>query len=359
LQFHKPYSLDTIPVPRDLEPYDLLLRTAVASYCHTDSMIAEGRLVPLVSKPTNCAGSHEPTGTIVGVGSSAGDLGFQLGNRVAAIGTKGLCGDCDDCKGPEEFRHYCANSKGFVGVNLPGAFQDYVVVDARSATVIPDGVSFATAAPLTCAGVTAWRAVIVATKDLKKGDWIGMIGSGGGLGHLAVQFAAKKGFKVIGLDVREVSLKLTKDMGAEAAIDASVGTEKIVEEVKKVTGGSLVSSVIVFSDHEDATAVACDIIAMHKTVVQIAQPPRVSIPYHHFIFRDIKIVSSLLSSSAQFADLLEFVEKEKVTVMIRKYHKLENLPQIIEDAHSRKYPGKLVLVLDEKAAEEDEQKKRV
>ena len=58
-----------------------------------------------------------------------------------------------------------------------GAFQEYLVVDAREATKIPDAMSFATAAPLACAGMTSWRAINQA--HLKPGQWLGIVGSGG------------------------------------------------------------------------------------------------------------------------------------------------------------------------------------
>lgn len=60
------------------------------------------------------------------------------------------------------------------------------------------------AAPLTCAGATSWRAV--KRSGVKPGGWLGIVGSGGGLGHLAIQFAVKSGINVIGVDARHVGL---------------------------------------------------------------------------------------------------------------------------------------------------------
>lgn len=76
-----------------------------------------------------------------------------------------------------------------------GHFAEYARVDTRTAARLPDQLGFETAAPLACAGVTVYRGVVLS--GVKKGEWLAMTGSGGGLGHLGVQFA-----KALGLNVR-------------------------------------------------------------------------------------------------------------------------------------------------------------
>lgn len=177
-EFHKPYEIrDAHPRPEVVDGHDIIIRVAVASFCHTDLMVLDGIMSPT---PKQYPGSHEPAGTIVSLGPDAVALGFKLGDRIAALGSRGLCGKCIDCKGPVEQRHYCRFKLGYVGTTLPGAFADYTTVDARSAVVLPDNMSFITAAPLTCAGATSWRAV--QSTQAQPGDWIGIVGSGGGLG---------------------------------------------------------------------------------------------------------------------------------------------------------------------------------
>lgn len=68
-----------------------------------------------------------------------------------------------------------------MSVGRNGAFQEYLVVDGREAARLPDAISFATAAPLACAGATSWRAIKQC--HLEPGQWIGIVGSGGGLGE--------------------------------------------------------------------------------------------------------------------------------------------------------------------------------
>lgn len=65
VEFNKPYKIHKVPTPTELGEYDIMLQTAVASLCHTDSMVVEGKF------PTHlpCTGSHEGTGVVVATGS--------------------------------------------------------------------------------------------------------------------------------------------------------------------------------------------------------------------------------------------------------------------------------------------------
>ncbi|KAK1773438.1 chaperonin 10-like protein, partial [Copromyces sp. CBS 386.78] len=170
--FGAPYTQTSIPVPSPstLRPHDLLVKVAVASHCHTDTII---RLGAVPSIPLPLTGSHEGSGTVVAVGSSvAADGSFKPGDRVMCGIPLGLCGSCVDCTaagGGEHYKHYCAHIDGHIGIQVDGVFAEYAVVDSRTSTVIPEGVSLLAAAPLGCAGRTAWRAVKEA--GLQPGQW--------------------------------------------------------------------------------------------------------------------------------------------------------------------------------------------
>lgn len=182
-QYDAPYKLDTIPIPSDLDEHSILVRIGAASYCHTDSMVSSG----IFKTSLPCTPSHEGAGTVVSIGSSVTD--FSIEDRVLCGIAFYRCRECAECKGPEEQTQYCRNTKGGLGISRDGCFAQYAVADAREAAKLPDGLSFTDAAPLACAGVTVWRAIVKA--DLQEGQWLGIVGSGGGLGHLAVQVSGK------------------------------------------------------------------------------------------------------------------------------------------------------------------------
>lgn len=239
------------------------MKVAVASYCHTDSMVQHG----IMGTKLPCVASHEGAGTVVAVGSDK--LEFKLGDRVMAGLPRDRCGHCSDCLGPEGYRQYCPNVNGMIGVTLNGAFAEYMVVDAREACLIPAKISFETAAPLACAGCTIWRGILQA--DLKKGETICLVGAGGGLGHLGVQFAKALGLVVIGVDAREEALDLSRKNGADATIDARQPQDEVVREVQRVTNGKGADATLTLSDADGAAALACGVTRMHGTMIQIAQ----------------------------------------------------------------------------------------
>ena len=287
-------------MPKTLGPYDLLVKTAVASLCHTDFMALDGIMSGMKQLPMT--GSHEGAGTVVALGSSVSN--FREGDRVMCGLPLHPCGICSDCQAPvEESRaQYCQKSDGAIGIQVDGAFAEYVQVDSRTAAKLPDKVSFETAAPLACAGITVWRGVLQA--NLKKGEWLAIVGSGGGLGHLGIQFAKALGLNVIGVDARDEGLELSKKIGADVVVDARKGDATTSKEVQEATSGEGADATVNVSDAMSAAATACAVTKRHGLMVQIAQPPSVNIPFHEFIFRNIKVHGSLISNPQEARRML-------------------------------------------------------
>lgn len=175
VEFNKPYEIREVDVPHDISPDDLIVKVAVASNCHTDGMVQSG----VFGAPLPQTASHEGSGTVVAVGSEAAKRGFKEGDRVMCGLPLHPCQKCYDCRGPETYRQYCTKIEGHVGVQVNGCFADYVRVDSRNTTSLPNEVSFLSAAPLACAGRTVWRSVL--QTGLKKGETICFVGSGGGV----------------------------------------------------------------------------------------------------------------------------------------------------------------------------------
>lgn len=303
VEYNKPYQINKIQVPdtASLGPYDLLVKVGVASYCHTDSMIQSG----IFGTALPVTASHEGAGTVVAAGSSAG---LKPGDRVMCGLPFHPCGKCPDCTGPNEgWRQYCSNVEGHCGVHRDGFFAEYAVCDARTSTKLPDEISLLSAAPLACAGRTVWRGVEQA--GLKEGQWLAIVGSGGGLGHLGLQFAKKKGLKVIGIDARDDGLQVSKALGADIVIDARKGHEAVVKEVQEATqdanpGNPGVDATVTLSDAPTAAALGCAITKKHAKMVQIAQPKDVVIPFQEFVFRDVRVIGSVVSSPEESNDMV-------------------------------------------------------
>ncbi len=121
----------------------------------------------------------------------------------------------------------------------------------------------------------------------------------------------------------------------------------MVKEVQNVTGGEGADSSICISDHKDATSIACGCTKMHGTVVQIAQPDQISVPFPEIIFRDIKIHGSLICSPAESKSMLDTIAKHGVTVTTVPFQGLDKIEELVELVHSGKIKGKAVIVVDQ------------
>jgi alcohol dehydrogenase, propanol-preferring len=86
---------------------------------------------------------------------------------------------------------------------------------------------------------------------------------------------------------------------------------------------------------------------MHGCMIQIAQPDQVSIPFQELIFRDIRIIGSLISGAEQAKDMLELVAEQRIKVKTNLFHGLDQMPKMVELAHLGKMQGKPVVVVDE------------
>jgi D-arabinose 1-dehydrogenase-like Zn-dependent alcohol dehydrogenase len=108
--------------------------------------------------------------------------------------THGGCETCEQCKAGYHFR--CSNAPRYYGNGDfdQGSFATYAVWPDSHVQIIPDNIDLEHAAPFLCAGQTV--AIPLLRRGVKKGERIGVVGVGG-LGHLAIQFAAKMGAEVV------------------------------------------------------------------------------------------------------------------------------------------------------------------
>lgn len=240
---NQPYTLTTLPVPSIDSENELLIKVEAAGYCHSDESLAHGHRK---SEPKTFphVGGHELAGTVVKLPSSPSAVAkkFSVGSRVGSPGRGfGSCGSCFECtskiNAQPGYSFFCPKtlSNGFT---KHGGFAEYCVVDARQCVLLPDSLSAIDAAPLMCAGVTIFQAI--RRCNLVHGQRLGIVGCGGGLGHLGLQFADAMDFKVIGIDAADGPLKLAKSLSTRAQIvDARETTaEQLLSFISKEDGKS-------------------------------------------------------------------------------------------------------------------------
>lgn len=160
---------------------------------------------------------HEVAGVIAEMGDEV--AGWSVGDRVAVGWFGGSCGHCAYCRAGDVV--HCPERK-VPGLSYPGGWAQSITVPADALARIPDELDLFDAAPFGCAGVTTFNAVRKAgTREggTREGSRVAVFGLGG-LGHLAVQFAAKLGYETIAIARGGDREKLARDLGAHRYIDS-------------------------------------------------------------------------------------------------------------------------------------------
>ncbi|KAE8447528.1 hypothetical protein EG329_010658 [Mollisiaceae sp. DMI_Dod_QoI] len=352
--FKKPYELRSVSLPTPSSPHDLLIKVDAASYCHTDAVLADGLMPP--NPPTfPHVGCHEFAGTIVALPPGAGSTcSFRIGDRIGVPG-RGFhpCESCFEClsySDPESdapgFSVYCPKAKNH-GISADGGFREYAVVDERQVALIPEALDEVETAPLMCAGVTIYAAI--KRCNLKPGQRLGIMGAGGGLGHLGLQFATKMGFKVYGMDNSEVALQLAGGLKTGARIvdvrteDAADIVRQIGEEDGRTLRGEMgLDAVIILPESQKAFDYGVDLLRNHGKCVVVSFPDKgFHFSSHAVVFRDISILGSLVGSNKTLNEMLQFAAKHQVRAIVKKYP-LSKLNELVEEYH-KGGGGKLVI----------------
>jgi D-arabinose 1-dehydrogenase-like Zn-dependent alcohol dehydrogenase len=193
-------------------PNEVRVKVEACGVCHSDSFTAEG-LWPGIEYPR--APGHEIAGVIDAVGPGAGR--WKKGARVGIGWDGGHDGTCEACRRGRFIN--CANLK-VPGISYDGGYAEFVVVPVSALARLPEGLDFAEAAPLMCAGVTTFNAL--RNTSARAGDLVAIQGLGG-LGHLGVQFAAKMGFRTVAVGRGRDKETLARALGAHAYLDTEAG----------------------------------------------------------------------------------------------------------------------------------------
>ena len=202
--FHSPLEIQDLPIPEP-GPGEVLVRIETSGLCHTDIHAAHGDW-PVKPTPPFIPG-HEGIGIIEKLG--AGVSTRAVGDRVAIAWLGYACGECRYCIGGWETLCLKQENSGY---SVNGTFAEYALAPAAFATPVPDAISSRDGAPLTCAGVTTFKAIKVA--GVVPGETVAIFGVGG-LGHLALQYARIAGGFVIGVDIEDTKLAMATELGAD------------------------------------------------------------------------------------------------------------------------------------------------
>jgi len=225
-------------VERELKappPGTVRIRVDACGVCHSDVLTVEGRY-PGMRLPR--VPGHELVGTIDAVGE--GVVPWKVGQRVGVGWHGGYCGHCQNCRRGDMF----ACVKGQVtGITHDGGYAEVTYVPANSVAAFPEALDVVDAAPLLCAGVTTFNAL--RNSGARGGDVVAVLGVGG-LGHLATQYAAKMGFRTVGIARGKDKEPLAKQLGASIYIDST--TQDPAKELQKLGGAKVILATVIAGD---------------------------------------------------------------------------------------------------------------
>jgi D-arabinose 1-dehydrogenase-like Zn-dependent alcohol dehydrogenase len=370
--FNTPYALRSTPLPAITTPYDILIKVDAASYCHTDAVLAAGQMLPNPPSLPH-VGCHEFAGTVVGLpptiapgSESESSFPVRIGDRVGVPGRSfHPCGKCSECAAgptdedpsadPPGYSVYCPHALNH-GISSDGGFREYAVVDVRQVARIPDSISAVEAAAFMCAGITIYGALkrcfsnnLPVSSSSSGQRRVGIIGCGGGLGHLGLQFAAKMGYKVVGVDNADAPLELSRALDTGAWIvdsrdtDADDVVAKIGEEDGKTENGDMgLDAVIILPESQKAFDYGVRLLRNHGRCVIVSFPERgFHVSARDVVFRDISIVGSLVGSNTLMKEMLDFAETHVVRAAVKTFS-LARLNELVEE-YNKGYGGKLVV----------------
>ena len=186
-------------------PGEILIRVSCCGVCRTDLHLAEGDLAP--HRPQTIPG-HEIVGTVDAIGPDA--TRFAAGDRVGVPWLAKTDGGCSYCRRGRE--NLCA-APTFTGWDVDGGYADFCAADERYVYPLPDALGDEQAAPLLCAGIIGYRALLRA--EVPAGGALGIYGFGGSA-HLTAQIALHQGLRVHVMTRGEGNRALAAELGADS-----------------------------------------------------------------------------------------------------------------------------------------------
>ena len=329
-EFGKPLTIEERPTPAP-GPGQVVVRIETSGLCHTDIHAAHGDwpvkpTLPLVP-------GHEGVGIVEALGT--GVRAVSEGDRVAVPWLGWACGSCEFCASGWET--LCLQQRN-TGYSVDGGYADYVLAEAAYVARVPESVDPLDAAPLTCAGVTTYKAVKVS--GTRSSDLVAVFGIGG-LGHLAMQYAQIAGATVVAVDVVDAKLDLAKRLGASYTVNAL--NEDPMEAIQALGGAD---AAIVLAVAPRAFEQAYGSLRRNGRLVFVALPAdnTIQLPIFETVLNGLTVTGSIVGTRVDLAETFELHADGRTTV-VRETRKLEQVNDAFGEVENGSVDARLVFDL--------------
>ncbi|MCE2526894.1 MAG: alcohol dehydrogenase catalytic domain-containing protein [Actinomycetia bacterium] len=312
-----------VPRPEPKGPHDVVVRIAGAGVCRTELHILQGEIP--VGLPHVLG--HENAGFVEAVGPSV--------QRVA-VGDPVLCYPfiSDGLSSAErDGLDQWAPDRIAPGIDAPGGFATHLLSHERAMVKLPGGVDPTDLAPLTDAGLAAYRAC--AKLDCKPADTVMVLGAGG-LGHLAIQIlSAISPARVVAIDVRAEALDLAARCGAEAALQP--------EDLSSYLDGEHPAAVLDFVGSDQTAAMGTGLLGFGGHYVAVGVGGTLQVPIFDLVGSEKKIEGVYVGSYRDLVEVTRLTLAGQVVPKVVRYP-LEEANQALLDLAAGRIVGRAVLV---------------
>jgi propanol-preferring alcohol dehydrogenase len=321
-----PLEIRNVPVPQP-GPGQILVKIEASGLCHTDIHAARGDW-PVKPKMPLIPG-HEGVGRVVEVGP--GESQVEVGDRVALPWLGHACGRCRYCIAGWET--YCVSPQ-YMGYTMDGGYAEFTIAYASHVVKVPEAVPSLDAAPITCAGVTTYKALKVAKPQPTE---TAMIVGIGGLGHMALQYAGIFGTTTVAVDVEDEKLQLAKDLGAHHVVD---GRGDQAGQLAALGGVDLA---VVTVPSPAAMRAAHASLNPNGRLVLVGLPAdnRLELPVFETVLKGISVIGSLVGTRNDLAECFALHAQGRTKVVAER-RQLEDVNECFEEVLAGRVPARLV-----------------
>lgn len=314
----------------------VLVRVHAAGVCGTDLHILDGMIKP---DPYPMILGHEAAGVVE---SAWDDTGFSAGDRVAVY-NKIFCGTCEQCLSGRH--NICDTEPGQLGFTMDGGDAEYVAVPARNLVPVPAEVDLATAAVLTCAGMTAVHAAKMSR--LRLGE-TAVVDGIGGVGVLVVQAAHHAGARVIAVADSDEKRELAVSNGAAEGVVIGPGDDyaNLPGTLREMTGGR--GADVFFELVGTTESMGAGVRSLAKGGRFVAtgytdQP--LSIHPIEFILSETSLVATVAATRKDLEDAIRLAATGAMRVPVAARYPLERVTDALDALRKRSVLGRQVLIL--------------
>jgi NADPH:quinone reductase-like Zn-dependent oxidoreductase len=330
------FELRHLPDPQP-QTGEVVIQVKACGLNHLDLWLENAGLPLKVSLP------RIPGGEVSGVISAVADGGvasagnpWRPGDRVA-VQSNLFCGECEFCRKGEE--SICLKG-GLLGVTRDGGFAEKVSVPASSLVKLPEGVDFETSAALTLAGSTAMH-MLTNRAEVRKGDWVLVMGGASGVGSAAIQIAKNFGAIVITTSSTEAKRRLAQELGADFVLDSNADWSAEVRQITKKRGVDLVVEHV----GGDVLRKCFECLVRGGTIVTCGATAGREVQFNlwPFFVKQHRLIGSYGRNHADIQATLEWAAAGKLKPVIDSVLPLEKTAEGFARLRARQVQGKLLI----------------